>query len=109
MNFGMLQWGRALFGIGAESMYVGQSVVLSKWFLHYELSFAMSISATIPLIASFVGGAAAPNMYAADHDFGKVFGLGFWVCFASLIVVILLAVLDNKTEKHDKKVLKDYI
>jgi hypothetical protein len=90
-------------------MYVGQSVILSKWFLNFEISFAMALSGTIPLIASFIGGAVFPAAYSSTDSFGYTLLLGFWACLFSLICVVFLALLDNKTEANDKEVLKEYI
>jgi len=86
-------------------MYVGQSVVLSKWFINFEISFAMAMSATIPLVASYLGGALFPSIYQKTKDFGYTMLIGFYTCAFSLICVLILAVLDNKSETHDKIVL----
>ena len=86
-------------------MYVGQSVVLSKWFINFELSFAMAMSATIPLVASSLSGPLFPKIYKETKDFGYTMIIGFWTCAFSLVCVVFLAVLDNKTETHDKIVL----
>lgn len=108
-NFAMMQYGRALFGIGCESMYVGQSVVLSKWFINFEISFAMALSATIPLVASYLGGALFPKIYEDTDDFGYTMMIGFYTCAFSLLCVVLLAILDNATDKNDREVLRKYI
>ena len=49
--------GRATFGIGCESMYVGQSAIISEWFINYELGFAFTMISCFPLIGSFLDGA----------------------------------------------------
>ena len=63
LSFELMVLGRIIFGIGCESMYVGQSAIVSEWFINYELPFAMSMVSCLPLIGSFVGGAVIPSVY----------------------------------------------
>ena len=44
--------GRLIFGMGAESLIVGGSVALARWFKGKELSFAFGINLTIARLAS---------------------------------------------------------
>ena len=36
-SFNLMLAGRVIFGIGCENMYVGQSAIISEWFINYEL------------------------------------------------------------------------
>ena len=45
--------GRLIFGMGAESLIVGGSVALARWFKGKELSFAFGINLTICRLGSF--------------------------------------------------------
>ena len=63
MSFKLMIIGRTVFGIGCESMYVGQSSIISEWFITYELPFAMSMITCLPLFGSFVGGAIIPSAF----------------------------------------------
>jgi hypothetical protein len=89
-------------------MYVGQSAIISEWFLNYELSMSMAISSSVPLCFSFLGGYLTPLIYNIDESFFHTFGFGFLVSCFSLLGVVFLAILDNVTEKHDKKLLEKY-
>lgn len=51
-SFRLMLVGRAVFGIGCESMYVGQSAIVSSWFINYELALAISMISCIPLFGS---------------------------------------------------------
>lgn len=51
-NFPMMATGRAVLGLGAESMIVGVTVILAKWFKGKELSFAFGVNLTIARLAS---------------------------------------------------------
>jgi MFS family permease len=111
--------GRALFGIGAESMYVGQSTMVSEWFINFELSFAISLISCIPLFGSLLNGYVTPRVYehkaaslpAGDNN-GLAFGaanlIGFLMQIASLAMVIFIVLIDAATEKTDKMLLRQY-
>ena len=60
--------GRMLFGVGCEVMYVGQSVILAKWFINFELPFAMGLISFVPLIGSVVSGILVPELYLHYGD-----------------------------------------
>ena len=120
MKFKLMVLGRIIFGIGCESMYVGQSAIVSDWFIKYELPLAMSMISCVPLIGSFLGGAIIPQVYHKNlkpNDLSKAFGssfaVGFLVCIFCFCLVVILSILDkntsleemlnNKLEKMNKK------
>ena len=117
-SFNLLLVGRAVFGIGAESMYVGQSAMVSEWFINFELPLAIAITACIPLFGSQLNGYITPRVYVyrADKigkgDHGSAFGaanlIGFLMQIASLAMVIFIVLIDAATEKTDKMLLKQY-
>ena len=107
MSFPLMVIGRVIFGIGCESMYVGQSAIISNWFINFELPFAISIIACIPLFGSFLN-AVVPTVLINTGSFGDAFLLGFALTLVSLILVLFLTSLDYKTEAHDNILLKQY-
>lgn len=72
--------GRVIFGIGCENMYVGQSAIISEWFINYELPLAISMISSIPLIGSFMNGAITPVVFIKYNDLGTAFEVGFGLC-----------------------------
>ena len=62
-SFNIMLIGRAIFGVGCESMYVGQSAIVSAWLLNYELQFAIAMITYIPLIGSLLNGFITPLVY----------------------------------------------
>ena len=116
MKFWLMLVGRIVFGIGCESMYVGQSAIISEWFINYEMPLAMAMCSCIPLCGSFIGGSVIPKVYGLDQGededvgkrFGHSFGVGFLVCIFSFVVVIFIFILDRKMEIHDTKLLNDF-
>lgn len=59
-------------------------------------------------MGSFLGGAVVPSVYNIRGSFGDAFGVGFILCLMSLLLVILMSILDYKSEKFDEKILKEF-
>ena len=51
-SFGVMVSGRAVLGLGAESLIVAVTTALAKWFKGKELSFAFGVNLTIARLAS---------------------------------------------------------
>ena len=100
--------GRVVFGIGCESMYVGQSAIVSNWFINYELPLAISIISCVPLCGSFINGAVVPSIYNKNYSFFEAFGVGFILCCVTFVIVLFMACLDYKMEETDAKKLKEF-
>lgn len=108
-DFNLMIIGRGIFGVGCESMYVGQATIVSAWFINYELSLAIAMISCIPLCGSFLGGAIVPTLYERNYNFGEAFRVGFLLCIIGFVLVLTLTFIDWKTEKHDKKLLEQFI
>ena len=96
-DFHLLQCGRILFGIGVESLYVGQASMLALWFVNFELNFANGSSAFLPLVASTVGGTTFPAIYEATKSLGGTLLVGFFVCGGSFICALGVVLLEVRT------------
>ena len=107
MSFTLMLLGRIVFGSGCEAMIVGQSAIISKWFMDFELPFAMSMIICVPLLGTQIGGMVVPSAYNAN-GFGFAFSLGFMLLLMSLVIVIILALIDRHAEKKDLQLLKEY-
>lgn len=101
--------GRVVFGIGCESMYVGQSAIVSSWFINYELPLAISMISCIPLLGSQLNGIVTPRVYNDTLDFGTTFSIGFYFCLGNFVLVCFIYCLDRAADKKDEIILKDYI
>lgn len=100
--------GRAIFGIGCESMYVGQSAIITEWFINHELGFAIAMISCVPLLGSFVNGAVSPYIYEETLSFGKTFMVGFYLCLLSFFIVVVMACIDYTASEHDQKALEEF-
>lgn len=107
-NFVWMIFGRVLFGIGSETMYVGQSAIVSSWFINFELSTAMAMVSAIPLVGSFMNGAMLPTIYEKYNNFGIAFSIGFLICLICFFLVLIIYYIDLKVEKNDSKELKKF-
>jgi len=94
-------WGRVIFGIGCETMYVGQAAIVSQWFINFELPLAMAVVSCVPLLGSLLNGVLVPTTYNVNQSFFEAFGIGFILCLFSLFLVMLMGILDKKMELHD--------
>jgi MFS family permease len=73
-SFAVMVSGRAVLGLGAESLIVAVTTALAKWFRGKELSFAFGVNLTIARLASvaadnspsWAGGVFYPNGANAD-------------------------------------------
>lgn len=108
-SFAAMAIGRGLFGIGCESMYVGQSAIITEWFINYELGFAIAMISCVPLCGSFLNGALLPSIFLkSGNNFGVAFSVGFYLCLFSLFLVLIIALIDFTAEKHDQAALEDF-
>ena len=91
--------GRLIFGLGAESMIVGVTTTLARWFKGKELSFAFGLNLTIARFGSF----AALNSPTWGKSFYEYWQNPLWIAlFAGVISVISVVVyffLDHFAEK----------
>jgi MFS family permease len=98
--------GRCLFGIGCEAMYVGQSVMLSKWFINFELPIAMGFISVVPVAGSFASGIFVTSIYNDKKsdptifasEFAETFMVGVYICFFCFLLVLIMIFLDKKAE-----------
>ena len=59
-SYTLMLVGRILFGMGCESMYVGQAAIATEWFINFELPFAIACCSCLPLFGNFAGGTFIP-------------------------------------------------
>ncbi len=92
--------GRLIFGLGAESLIVGVTTAIARWFKGKELSFAFGINLTIARLGSF---AALNSPSWASWSYAKwQWPLLISVAFGTFCVVgaILYWVLEGQAERR---------
>jgi nitrate/nitrite transporter NarK len=98
---GML-FGRFIFGLGGDSMFVGMSAIVAQWFRGGEVSFAFGLILSIGRLGSVINGFVVPAA-AENHDVFYALMIGFFVCIASTIGAICLIILDWWADKKDQQ------
>ena len=101
-------FGRFMFGLGNESMYVCQSAIVSSWFINFELPIAISIITGIPLIGSFLNGALLPDIYEKTQSLGDSFFFGFKMCNLGFILSSIVIVFDYWAANEDDEIFKQF-
>ena len=104
ISFKFLIVGYGLFGLGAESSFIAIYLMLVKYFNNFEFSFANGILEVLPLCAEYSGAALIPFMYQ-QRGFGSALSIGFTVCFANLIIMFIMFIVDIRVTKNDSLLL----
>ena len=94
--------GRLVFGLGAESMIVGITTILGRWFKGKQLSFAFGINLTIARLGSFLA-FNSPTWAASyyTHWQGPLL-IGVAASVLSLAAVMIYWGMDIYAEKNYK-------
>eukprot|EP00002_Diphylleia_rotans_P030219 TRINITY_DN6198_c0_g1_i7.p1 TRINITY_DN6198_c0_g1~~TRINITY_DN6198_c0_g1_i7.p1 ORF type:complete len:429 (+),score=56.15 TRINITY_DN6198_c0_g1_i7:50-1336(+) len=86
--------GRAVFGIGGESLAVIQNYTVTRWFQGKESSFAFSTTLFFSRMGSILCFATIPTLVQElGHDSAE--WIGAWICMASFVAVLLYILLDH--------------
>ena len=96
----MMAAGRLIFGLGAESLIVGVTTAIARWFRGKELSFAFGINLTIARLGSF---AALNSPSWASRSFANwQWPLLISVAFGTMCVVgaVLYWILESTAERR---------
>ena len=101
-SYRMLIIGRALFGIGAESLNVAQSTIVTMWFKGKELSTALGISLCICRLGSSLNSYLSPLLYAHLSSIGHVSFVGLGFVIISLLCGFILIGMDQKYLQGEK-------
>jgi MFS family permease len=115
-DFIMMVIGRAIFGLGAESMIVAITTVIAKWFKGKELSLAFGLNLTIARLGSFL----ALNSNSWGHSLYSYWQDPLWITVGAgaiavtsiVIYFILEKMAQSKYElgsegEQDKVILSD--
>lgn len=89
--------GRVLFGIGGESLGVGNSALLSEWFKGKELAFAFGLNLSIARLGSVINNLVSPAI-AANINIQFAFWFGSILCGASVMCVLAISSIDRQVE-----------
>jgi len=92
--------GRFIFGLGGESLCVGQSALLAAWFKDKELALALGISMSISRLGSVVNDSCSP-MLAGNIGLSGALWVGAIICAGSLGAALCLVTIDSCTSRRE--------
>jgi len=99
-NYTLLIVGRSIFGTGAESLNVAQSMIVSMWFKGRELSLALGISLCICRLGSSLNSYLSPIFFNQYQNLGTVSLIGLIFVVLSLLCGFGLIRIDSKHFKN---------
>mmetsp|Transcript_34025 Transcript_34025/g.87384 ORF Transcript_34025/g.87384 Transcript_34025/m.87384 type:complete len:566 (-) Transcript_34025:259-1956(-) len=108
-NIYVIYVGRAIFGLGGESLTVSQNTYTAKWFKGNELAFAFGVVLSFSRIGSAINFDVTPLI---EDQFGNTtfagvphvgipfsFAIGGLICAVSFVATVILALLDKRGDK----------
>ena len=97
-SFPLMIVGRAIFGLGGESITVAQNFYVSRTFKGKELAMALGITLSVSRIGSAVNMNVMPPIADAS-SLGAAFWFGAIICGLSLATAIGAALMDRYSER----------
>jgi len=97
----LMYFGRFIFGLGAESLSVAQSTVLSEWFEGREVGLAMGIALSVSRLGSVWNNIISPKI--ANSKNGGVetaFHVGTLLTITSVVMGALIVFVDNRAKER---------
>ncbi|KAF4681529.1 hypothetical protein FOZ60_011983 [Perkinsus olseni] len=100
-SFTVLVIGRAIFGMGGESLNVSNSTIMTHWFRGKELAFALGSSLTLSRLGSVLVLNTQPVFV---RNWGVFSGALAGVCMAGVSVTsaVLTCIIDRQANSYDK-------
>jgi MFS family permease len=94
-NWALMLTGRAVFGIGAESLYITQTAILASWFDESSMSFALSVLLVATRMSSVANSLVAPAVASAN----TAVDIGCAVCGVAWVASVFLALYHASFER----------
>jgi MFS family permease len=106
----IMYFGRFIFGLGAESLSVAQSTVLSEWFEGREVALAMGMALSVSRLGSIWNNLISPKV--ANSKNGGVdaaFALGAILTSMSVVMGGCIVLVDKRARRKIEKRTRDEI
>lgn len=95
-------FGRFLYGLGGESLMVASSVIINKWFVGQELSFANALNLSLIRSATVLNALVSPRI-VEHYGMADAFGLGLIFTILSAAGLGILVIIDSYVDRKEKK------
>lgn len=101
LSYGLMIFGRVLFGLGGESLTVSQSSITAKWFAGKELAFAMGATLCISRLGSSLNSFLSPKIYLSSGELYTPFLVGAILCVVSWAGSLTLCLIDKRADAQE--------
>jgi MFS family permease len=96
----LMYFGRFIFGLGAESLSVAQSTVLSEWFEGREVALAMGIALSVSRLGSIWNNLISPKVANAKNGgVETAFWLGALLTSTAVVTGFLIVFVDTRAKR----------
>ena len=89
--------GRLIYSVGGDSLVIGISVLISKWFANKSTTFALSVVFGTQSLCLALNSLITPLLY--NGNLAHPLYVGGVICACSLVFGILLCILDAKEDQ----------
>ncbi|KAL9188886.1 hypothetical protein ACHAXT_011376 [Thalassiosira profunda] len=101
--WGLMYLGRFVFGLGAESLCVAQSTIISDWFEGREVAFAMGVGLAVSRAGSIWNNVVSPKVANGGGGIEAAFWIGALLTGCSFAVAGLIVFVDKRAAKRLKR------
>ena len=95
----MMIIGRAIFGLGAETFYVGLNKIIAKWFKGHELAFAFAISLAFGRFGTAGAMIVSPRIVANAAVWDMAAWFGVMLALISFIAFMVYLIFDFRFDR----------
>mmetsp|Transcript_10852 Transcript_10852/g.23980 ORF Transcript_10852/g.23980 Transcript_10852/m.23980 type:complete len:664 (+) Transcript_10852:70-2061(+) len=100
----MMYIGRFVFGLGAESLCVAQSTIVSDWFEGREVAFAMGIGLAVSRLGSIWNNVVSPKVAnSSGGGIESAFWIGALLTSCSVVMAGMIVLVDKRATRKLKR------
>eukprot|EP00505_MAST-04D_sp_SCG-Rhode-Island_P001035 Stramenopile-MAST_4_protein_1035 len=102
-SFPVMLLGRAVYGIGGESVMVASSTLLQAWFRHGEIALAMGLSLSVSRLGSVSNNIVSPWLAENSKQLKVPFFFSACVLGVSIVAAAIIKVLGARADRKIKE------
>uniref|UniRef100_A0A6U3WEK3 Lysosomal dipeptide transporter MFSD1 n=2 Tax=Ditylum brightwellii TaxID=49249 RepID=A0A6U3WEK3_9STRA len=101
-SWGLMLFGRFVYGLGGESICVAQSALLSRWFEGGELALSFGVALSVSRLGSVFNNMISPAL-ANSSSTPSALWVGFGVNAVTVLLALAIAYIDKKASAKCKE------
>ncbi len=98
-SFPIMLLGRFIFGLGAESLLITKTKILSKWFKSKELALGFALALSIARLGTIAAHNTSARIQALSGSWRHSIWVSSVIMFISFALFLVYAGIDKKSEK----------